>query len=143
MVKFVGEWRWVPFHLEGRVEHGVIVFTMGNDTAVLDPSSLYSLVQDTGAKLAFTSLVTDAAGASVLHVDGSKTSQLIITITNQSSSSVTVQPLTGTPSSDSSNIIFTLPSNQLYFYTQPTIDAANSTPGTWALATDSDGGWLD
>ena len=109
-----------------------------------DLSSLFAIVSDTAATIAFTTLVSDAAGAAVLHVDGSTSNQLVITITNQTSRELDVTKLAGAPTSSNSNIILKLPNNKFYFYTAPTIDAKGSTPGTWELATARlGGGWVD
>ncbi|NEQ65139.1 MAG: tail fiber domain-containing protein [Symploca sp. SIO2D2] len=108
-------------------------------------SSVIDLVSDVAATISLTTLVSDAAGATVLHVDGSTSNQLVITITNQTSGEVDVTKLTWPPTSSNSNIIFSFPNNQFYFYTAPTIDATVSTPGIWELATDaeSEGGWVE
>ncbi len=108
-------------------------------------AELLELVDTVSASLAFSALVTDAAGAAVIHVDGSTTNQLVISITNQTSGDITFAQLKGSASSGNCNLVLKLPNNQLYFYNAPAIDGA-STPGTWELATDSasgGAGWVD
>lgn len=78
--------------------------------------------------------------ATILHVDGSTSNQLKISITNQTSAVLKFSRLHSVPSDTNANIILTIPSNQFYFYTAPTIDATDSTPGQWALVTDADAG---
>ena len=108
-------------------------------------AELLELVDTVSASLAFSALVTDAAGAAVIHVDGSTTNQLVISVTNQTSGDITIAQLSGAASSSNCNLLLKLPNNQLYFYNAPAIDGA-STPGTWELATDSasgGAGWVD
>ncbi|MFV1885148.1 MAG: hypothetical protein ACMZ7B_11720 [Balneola sp.] len=108
-------------------------------------AELLELVDTVSASLAFSALVTDAAGAAVIHVDGSTTNQLVISITNQTSGDITFAQLKGPASSGNCNLLLKLPNNQLYFYNAPAIDGA-STPGSWVLATDSasgGAGWVD
>ncbi len=118
---------------------------MNHDSNSPIHTALLDLVGDVSASLAFSALVTDAAGAAVIHVDGSTTNQLVISITNQTSGDITFAQLKGSASSGNCNLVLKLPNNQLYFYNAPAIDGA-STPGTWELATDSasgGAGWVD
>ncbi|MFV1885147.1 MAG: hypothetical protein ACMZ7B_11715 [Balneola sp.] len=118
---------------------------MKNQLPTPEHSSLIDLLNDVSASLAFSALVTDAAGAAVIHVDGSTTNQLVISITNQTSGDITFAQLKGSASSGNCNLVLKLPNNQLYFYNAPAIDGA-STPGSWVLATDSasgGAGWVD
>lgn len=107
---------------------------MNKKKELIELSNIASIVSDTVASIAFKAVVTDQDGVAILHVDNTNANQLVITISNQTSSELDISQLTGAASSTNCNITLNLPNNLLYFYTLPMIDSSSAPArGSWRL----------